>query len=139
MTSNDSSADQKTRFASVSEANLLQIMTDKDSKKTKKANDCAINAFKAYLREKGRDYDILSYSPPELDSVLCKFYAEARTMTGELYKKSSLVAIRHGLNRVLDSDIVSGEEFANSRKMFSAVVVDLKRQGKGGGRPPPTT
>jgi hypothetical protein len=71
-----------------------------------------------------------------LDKILCKLYAEARTVDGELYKKSSLRTTRHGLNRYLvnifDADLTKDAEFKESEKVFFAVCTDLKRQGFGG-------
>jgi hypothetical protein len=60
-----------------------------------------------------------------LNSQLTKFYVEVRQENGEKYKKSSLIAIRNGLNRFLQSnssfDIVNGLESKESKIVFDAV------------------
>ena len=89
--------------------------------------------FRAYLIEKKIPEDFENFSASRLDSVLVKFYAESRSKTGELYKRTSLSSIRHGLNRHLpDYEIVEGQDFKKSQGSFSAMVVVLKRQDAGG-------
>ena len=60
-----------------------------------------------------------------LNSQLTEFYVEVRQENGEKYKKSSLIAIRNGLNRFLQSnssfDIVNGQESKESKRVFDAV------------------
>jgi hypothetical protein len=92
--------------------------------------------FRKYLQEKEFDPAFDSYDKQTLDKKLCNLYAEARTVDGELYKKSSLRTTRHGLNRYLvnifDADLTKDAEFKESEKVFFAVCTDLKRQGFGG-------
>ena len=58
-------------------------------------------------------------------------YAEVRKKTGELYSKTSLCALRFGLNRDLkehlDVDIVKDNEFKEANQVFIAQCV--KREG----------
>ena len=56
----------------------------------------------------------------------------------ELYKENSMESIRHGLNRYLKNpphnktfDIIKDPKFTNSNTNFKAVMIELKRQGKG--------
>ena len=50
----------------------------------------------------------------------------------EKYKKSSLIAIRHGLNRFLQSnssfDIVNGQEFKESKILPSITISKIKKK-----------
>ena len=72
--------------------------------------------------------------------MLAKFYAESMSKTGELYKKTPLTGIRHGLNRQLsDYDIVKGQEFKKSQGALNAMMAELKRQGAGGVQHHPPT
>ena len=75
-------------------------------------------------------------APQELDSILCKFYAEARTEDGTLYKKSSLQMFRHGLCRYFtdhrEINIMKDNDFRESNRVYSAVCKDVNRQGFGG-------
>jgi hypothetical protein len=70
--------------------------------------------------------------------VLEDFYVTVRTSKGEHYKKSSVLNMRHGLNRHLkkhysggDIDIIKDTEFQDANKYFKAVTKELKRIGKG--------
>ena len=92
----------------------------------------AVRLFRKYLQEKELDPAFKSYNKQTLDKTLCKLYAEARTVDGELYKKSSLRTTRHRLNRYLgnicDADLTQDAEFKESEKVFFSVCTDLKRQ-----------
>lgn len=108
-----------TRFASLDEEQFERLLTDKDADNTQKATKLAVKTVRSYLIEKGLSPDFESMEPDVLDSALCKFYAEARTISGELYKKSTLFSNRHGLNRHLSvnsqnpaaMDIIHGKDF----------------------------
>ncbi|VDI67112.1 Hypothetical predicted protein [Mytilus galloprovincialis] len=80
--------------------------------------------------------DIENYPVKELDSILSKFYAEARNKNGELYKTTTLKNTRYGINRYLtekrDIDIMKDPDFMKSNKMFKAMSIQLKRDGLGG-------
>jgi hypothetical protein len=56
----------------------------------------------------------------------------------EKYKKSSLIAIRHGLNRFLQSnssfDIVNGQEFKESKILPSITISKIKKKLPNGNR-----
>lgn len=124
-----------TRFASMSEDDMKKLLYDKDSKNTHKGTEQAVRLFRAYLTEKKMDTNFEKLPKNELDTILARFYAEARQKSGELYKKTSLNSIRHGLNRHLSDlevDIIKGSDFAKSQLAFQAVCADLKRQGAGG-------
>ncbi|XP_070198953.1 uncharacterized protein [Littorina saxatilis] len=63
---------------------------------------------------------------------------EARSESGDLYKRKTLEGIRYGLNRHLkspphnnDFDIVRDSDFSVANEMFKAAVKELKQQGKG--------
>lgn len=127
------------RFANLSNGDLNAILQEKDSKNTKRNTKTSVSIFRSYLSSKSLDINFELYDKPTLDETLTKFYAEVRQANGEEYKKSSLIGIRHGLNRHLQlntdniTDIVNGSEFSKSKQMFGAVCKGLKRQGKGGG------
>ena len=103
---------------------------------TKRSTSQSVKLFREYLKEKSLSSDFELLPPPDLDNLLGKFYAEARSKTGELYKKSSLNTLKHGLTRHIHSkteiDITKDARFEGSRPVFKAVSTDLKRQGLGG-------
>ncbi|KAK3088293.1 hypothetical protein FSP39_017185 [Pinctada imbricata] len=128
-------ADKKI-FADLTDNDIGKCIEEKDAANTKRSTDNSVRLFRKYLLEKGKGADFESMEISELEANLSRFYAEARSEQGTLYKKSSLQTIRHGLSRHLTNtkgiDIIRGLEFKNSNKVFLAVSKDLKRQGFGG-------
>ena len=73
----------------------------------------------------------------QLDTNLRRFYAEARSKSGESYSKSSLLGFRHSFERYLNAPplrrglkLSSDPRFKRSNEMLNAQIVHLKRQGK---------
>ncbi|XP_031570633.1 uncharacterized protein LOC116304966 [Actinia tenebrosa] len=72
----------------------------------------------------------------ELDESLGEFYTEVKTQKGEDYSKSSLISMRHTIERYLNNPPfkrgiqLSAAKFSLSNKMLNAKIKDLKRQGK---------
>ena len=134
--STDDTVGDKRHLVDISNQQLETIVQDKDAKTTRRSTDQAVRLFRKYLLEKEFYPAFDSYDKQTLDKKLCKLYAEARTVDGELYKKSSLRTTRHGLNRYLgnifDADLTKDAEFKESEKVFFAVCTYLKRQGFGG-------
>lgn len=59
-----------------------------------------------------------------------------RNRKGEMYRKGTLIAYRHGLQRYLEKagkgfDIIKGAEFKLSMKAFKCMTKEMKRQGLG--------
>ena len=130
------------RFAVLSEQAATDLLLTKDAANTKKANLRAYRTFRSYLNE--RNYDQTNFEEWEtarLDEVLAKFYSEARTEKGELYKTTTLYSLRYSLNRYLTDyaikekkpvvDITNKESFPKSNEMFKACCKMLKKEGKG--------
>ena len=104
------------------------MQSENDSKRTKRTTQQFNGIFDEYLREKKKE---CPKNNIELATILKSFYAEVRKQTGELYSKSSLCALRFGLNRQfkkhLDVDIVKGNEFKEANQVFIANCLKLKR------------
>jgi hypothetical protein len=105
---------------------------------TRKANAKSARALQAYLEEKGISTNFEDFQPAELAQHLSEYYFNARTVTGNLYKRSSLENFRHGLNRYLRSppfnktvDIIKDVEFREANDNFRAALAELKQEGKG--------
>ncbi|KAK3091478.1 hypothetical protein FSP39_020133 [Pinctada imbricata] len=134
-------AADKKRFADLTDNDIGRMIEEKDAANTKRSTYNSVRLFRKYLLEKGKGADFESMEISELEANLSRFYAEARSEQGTLYKKSSLQTNRHGLSRHLTNtkgiDIIRGLEFKNSNKVFLAVSKDLKRQGFGGMEPSP--
>ena len=117
------------RFTSLSEENITQLLNDKDSENTKKLTKHHRLIFESYLKEK----NIRNPSTAvELAAVLRKFYAEARKKDGQMYSKNSLCSIRFALCRhfkqELNIDIIKDTEFNEANRIYEAQCVELKKQ-----------
>ena len=73
----------------------------------------------------------------QLDINLKRFYAEARSKTGEIYSKSTLLGFRHSIERFLNAPpfnkglkIAKDPRFQRSNDMLNAQIAALKRSGK---------
>ena len=89
-----------------------------------------------WLAHNGHDVQFEFLEEKDLNSLLEKFYPEARSQKGEKYSKSTLVGIRAAINRFLrlpphkrSSNIMTSEKFSSSNKMLYAVIKDLKKEG----------
>ena len=102
----------------------------RDSIRTKRATKQFKGIFDEYLHEKQKAYPKHGI---ELATIAKLFYAEVRKKTGELYLKSSLCALRFGLNRHfkehLDVDIVKDNEFKEANQAFIVQYAKQKREG----------
>ncbi len=121
------------RNASLSEAEIEQLIAQKDAENTQNVIKKSIKLFHMYCKEKGIDgADELSFT--ELDDVLGHFYAELRKQNGELYAKKSLESTRYGLQRHFDTtrnvDIIKDKEFKHSNLVYKSMLVKLKDSGK---------
>jgi hypothetical protein len=118
------------RFASISDEELLRLVEDKDAVNTKRSTKTALRVFHEYLKEK-------NISEPQTKestaNVLKMFYAETRKADGNSYARNSLNSLRFGLNRhfksTLGFDVINDAEFSEANKFFAAKCVDLKRRG----------
>ena len=121
------------RFASVSTAELGNLVYDKDAPRTHKATLFAWTAFTSYLNEKNIKIDPDVISKEDLNEILIKFYAELRKLDGQLYKISAFRSIRHGLQRKFKTlqniDIINDTKMVRSEITFSAQCVHMKKQG----------
>ena len=87
------------RFSSVIEEDLKELLLAKDSKNTQNSTKVAFNVFESYLKEKKIEIDIENVGLPKLNDILTKFYVEVRKQDGSLYSKATLNSIRFGIQR----------------------------------------
>ena len=125
------------RFASFSAEEIEEKRQALTPKNTVKADRVAATVLRDYLKEKGMNTAFESLSKNELDSVLSSFWVEARTKTGELYKKTSLDSIRYGLNRFLKQnsqtgtfDLLTDAAFDKSNESYKTALRVIKAAGK---------
>lgn len=122
------------RFKSLSVEEKANLLDNIESDNTKRGTATAVKLFRSYLNEKNLDLDFENYSKTQLDDVLETFYMESRNKKGDMYKKSTLMAYRHGIQRHLeqtrtDIDITKGDDFKKSNRSFKCVTKELKKQG----------
>ena len=125
-------------FQLLSENELQHLLEGTDAISTKRSIKFGIAKFEAFLRLKQLELaEIAAAERPRLDGVLREFYASLglRREDGSWYSKKSMQAIRYGVQRYfLDNynfDICDKATFSQSVKMFKAVLIKLKKDGKG--------
>jgi len=131
--SSDPTAD---RFASLSDADLQDLISNRLSKRSKASIQTAVNVFSEYARSRDTSLaDIEQLPVSDLDQFLSRYFAELRKRDGSLYTRNTVLANRYGLQqhfkKVRGFDIISDTQFNSLHDMFSAVLVHLKSEGKG--------
>uniref|UniRef100_UPI003AAD1444 uncharacterized protein n=1 Tax=Centroberyx gerrardi TaxID=166262 RepID=UPI003AAD1444 len=108
------------------------------SENTRLATRYAVRIFREYLSEKAQSPDFETLDKEALCVVLRSFYAEARSKSGQLYSKSSLISIRSSLNRYLNEppycrtlDLTKDPELRSANLTLAAVIRRLEEQGAG--------
>lgn len=93
--------------------------------------------FSGWSEAKGIQANIEDMSFEELDINLRKFYAEARSQNGDHYSRATLLSLRNGIERYLNSPphnipikIGKDPRFVLSNKVLDAQIKQLKRDGK---------
>ncbi|XP_058494586.1 uncharacterized protein LOC131465735 [Solea solea] len=108
------------------------------SENTRLATRYAVRIFREFLSEKDRSPDFETLDKEALCALLRSFYAEARSKSGQLYSKSSLISIRSSLNRYLNEppysrtlDLTKDPELRSANLTLAAVIRRLEEQGAG--------
>ncbi|XP_041862895.1 uncharacterized protein LOC121653454 isoform X2 [Melanotaenia boesemani] len=108
------------------------------SENTRLATRYAVRIFREYLSEKAQNPDFETLDKNALCAVLRSFYAEARSKSGQVYSKSSLISIRSSLNRYLNDppycrtlDLTKDPELRSANLTLAAVIRRLEEQGAG--------
>ncbi|XP_031735440.1 uncharacterized protein LOC116401261 isoform X1 [Anarrhichthys ocellatus] len=120
------------------EGDLQRSDRNKLSENTRLATRYAVRIFREYLSEKAQSPDFETLDKEALCAVLRSFYAEARSKSGQLYSKSSLISIRSSLNRYLNEppycrtlDLTKDPELRSANLTLAAVIRRLEEQGAG--------
>nr|XP_009292901.1 BTB/POZ domain-containing protein KCTD1 isoform X1 [Danio rerio] len=131
------------QLESVAEGDLLfgpegDMHRSRLSENTRLATRYAVRIFREYLTEKAQSTDFESMDKHALCKVLRSFYSEARSKSGQLYSKSSLISIRSSLNRYLNEppfcrtlDLTKDPELRSANLALAAVIRKLEEQGAG--------
>ncbi|XP_074493003.1 uncharacterized protein LOC141768526 isoform X1 [Sebastes fasciatus] len=120
------------------EGDLQPSERNKLSENTRLATRYAVRIFREYLNEKAQSPDFETLDKEALCALLRSFYAEARSKSGQLYSKSSLISIRSSLNRYLNEppycrtlDLTKDPELRSANLTLAAVIRRLEEQGAG--------
>ncbi|XP_034558032.1 uncharacterized protein LOC117826223 [Notolabrus celidotus] len=120
------------------EGDLQRSDRSRLSENTRLATRYAVRIFREYLSEKAQSPDFETLDKEALCAVLRSFYAEARSKSGQLYSKSSLISIRSSLNRYLNEppycrtlDLTKDPELRSANLTLAAVIRRLEEQGAG--------
>ncbi|XP_036969336.1 uncharacterized protein LOC119027990 isoform X3 [Acanthopagrus latus] len=132
------SGNNAVRLESHVEGDLQRSERNRLSENTRLATRYAVRIFREYLTEKAQSPDFESLDKEALCAVLRSFYAEARSKSGQLYSKSSLISIRSSLNRYLNEppycrtlDLTKDPELRSANLALAAVIRRLEEQGAG--------
>lgn len=120
------------------EGDIQRTERNRLSENTRLATRYAVRIFREYLSEKAQSPDFETLDKESLCAVLRSFYAGARSKSGQLYSKSSLISIRSSLNRYLNEppycrtlDLTKDPELRSANLTLAAVIRRLEEQGAG--------
>jgi hypothetical protein len=79
------------RYVRQTEEEMERLLSEKDSKNTKRAISTSVKCFRNYLRANGIDQEFESFETGVLDSRLKEYYASVRKADGEHNRNSSSI------------------------------------------------
>ena len=101
------------------------------STRTKESTRYAVHLFQEYLHARGKSITFEGMRVEDLNLCLADFFSNVRSRHGEVYSKNSLMAIRQGIRRHLQSppffrefDIVTDSRFLEAN---NAIKEAMKR------------
>ena len=114
------------------ELDMLEKESIPQSSATQMKN--AAKRFSNFLLEKGLSTNLKTVPKSVLNAYLRYFYSQLRTKTGIYYAPASLVCIRAGIQRYLQSppmnrtdlNIITDKEFAQANRMLKSMVAKYK-------------
>ncbi|XP_020557839.1 uncharacterized protein LOC101156882 isoform X2 [Oryzias latipes] len=108
------------------------------SENTRLATRYAVRIFREFLRDTAQSPDFETLDKHALCARLRSFYVEARSKSGQVYSRSSLISIRSSLNRYLNEpphsrtlDLTKDPEMRSANLVLAAVIRRLEEQGAG--------
>ena len=125
---------ERERFLTISEEDIEALLESTSSENSKKAVKYSVRILNEFCETKGLNLEAAAASKVELNRILKTFYAAARTQKNDLYSKKSMLSIRYGIQKHFEKcskiDIINDEDFKESNKVFSAMLVQVKKAGK---------
>ncbi|XP_062585459.1 uncharacterized protein LOC134247142 [Saccostrea cucullata] len=129
---------QKTgnRFKESTDDDVNRLFEARQTLATKKNTSWGCKLFQDWsIERRGEPVDLEAISPSQLNSLLEKFYCEARPLKdGELYHKNTLKNLRGAINRKLadlkrNIDIVKDKDFKTSNGVLHGLLKERVREG----------
>ncbi|XP_069459944.1 uncharacterized protein [Ambystoma mexicanum] len=126
------------RHAVADESQLDSLEIERNELRTRLQTKWAVDLFKGWLKESKRDVAFENLSGENLCQLLRTFYAEVRNSKGEEYHIQSLVCVRAGINRYLNSppfsrgiNIMHDTTFTAANNVFLGIIKRIRREAKG--------
>ena len=133
--SNDVKSKIKYRFKERSEAEIKELLDNKDKKNTQRATNGALRHFNAFLESKQLPKIEGINDAAELASILEDFYIALKPIKENDYSAQSIKCIRSAINRYTRKekgiDICHDPRFTKANERFASVLVESKKKGKG--------
>ena len=118
-------------------ADLDKLEKSKNEANTVKQTTWALNCLQTWLNLKNIQVNFQSISQSKLNTVLRQFYGSIRTTKGELYRISSYLGLRAGLNCYINEppvgrswNLMQDPEFIPANNVFKGIVKEIRRAGK---------
>ena len=124
------------RFAFSSDSQRCGLVSDAFPANTKKATNTWVTALQDYAKAKRLEpIEFNTVSAEMLGNLLEGFYVDARTRTGEKYRRNSLLAARGAINRHVinfqpEMNVFSGPTFQKANQVLDGVLKQKKRLGE---------
>ena len=122
------------RFVAYTDEQLKELTIKKLSKNTTASTKVGVSLLQKFCMGTGKDFDMAIKSKEQLNALLMKFYAGARTEKAEQYKNNSLLSFRNSIQRYFMEtqkvNIFDDELFNDSNAIFINILREGKKMGK---------
>ena len=124
---------ERERFLTIKKEEDIEALLDStSSENSKRAVKYSVNEF---CETKCLNLEAAAASKVDLNRILTTFYAAARTQKNDTYRKISMLSIRYGIQKHFEKcskiDIINDDDFKEANKVFSAMLVQVKKSWKG--------
>ena len=127
-------------FVEVSEEDRQKILQNRVAQNTRRATKLWVTRFQEFIAKKHKngkfaESSLVEVCDADLPKKLEIFYTELRDKNGELYKNTTMKAMRAAINRFIKEtrgiDVVNDDRFVICNEMFRGVTKMNKEEGKG--------
>ena len=124
------------QFQLLTDEEIQELVDSTDAKNTKRNIKFARSRLEAFAKCASTSLeDVEKLSDVDLDKFLSRFYGGLRREDGSLYTKKTMTVIKFGITRhfhsVRGQDVSNSNIFPESQKVYKAMMVKLKKEGKG--------